>query len=422
MSEVELLRLGDFLKIMMLKDKKIILGITGGIAAYKACDILRRLKRLGAEVVVVVTENAKKFITPLTLETLSENEVVTEMFPERRFVGIRHVDLAGWADLILIAPATANVIGKIRSGIADDMLTTIVISSKAPVLIAPAMNVNMYENPIFQENLSYLEKLGYKFVEPEVGELASGVVGKGRLAEPKTIVNEAVKLLTRERDLEGKSIVVTASRTEEPLDPIRYLANRSSGKMGYAIACEAFQRGAKATLISGPSNLPIPSGLNFIQVKTAKDMLAAVRTAFRKADVLIMAAAVSDFSVSVISKDKIKKGEKEILVELKPTVDILKEMGRKKSAGSMGKEKILVGFSLETEDEIKNAKKKIVEKNLDLIVVNNPNISGAGFEVDTNQVTLIDKRGRTEKLPLLSKKEVATKILDKVKLLLRKKR
>jgi phosphopantothenoylcysteine decarboxylase/phosphopantothenate--cysteine ligase len=400
---------------MMLKDKKIILGITGGIAAYKACDITRRLKKLGAEVVVVMTENAKKFITPLTLETLSENEVVTEMFPKRRFVGVRHVDLAGWADLILIAPATANVVGKIRSGIADDILTTIVISSKAPVLIAPAMNVNMYENPIFQENLSYLEKLGYRFVEPEVGELASGIVAKGRLAEPKTIVAEAVKLLTRKRDLEGKSIVVTASRTEEPLDPVRYLSNRSSGKMGYAIAQEACLRGAKVTLISGPSSLPCPSGVNFIQVKTAKEMLSAVRSAFGKTDALIMAAAVSDFSPSAISKEKIKKGEEEILLKLAPTVDILKEMGKKK------KSKILVGFSLETQDDIKNAKKKIAGKNLDLIVVNNPNVPGAGFEVDTNQVTLIDKRGTTEKLPLLSKEEVAAKILDRVKSLLRKK-
>ncbi len=398
---------------MMLKDKKIILGITGGIAAYKACDVVRRLKKLGAQVIVVMTENAQKFITPLTFETLSGNEVVTETFPEKRFVGVRHVDLAGWADLILIAPATANIIGKIRSGIADDILTTIVISSKAPVLIAPAMNVNMYENPIFQENLSYLQKLGYKFVEPEVGELASGIVGKGRLAEPETIVGEVVKLLTKEKDLEGKSIIVTAGRTEEPLDPIRYLSNRASGKMGYAIAQEAYERGAKVTLISGPSNLPPPSGLNFIPVRTAQEMLSAVRSAFKKADALIMSAAVSDFSPSVISKEKIKKEGEEIVLKLKPTVDILKEMGKQK------KEKIVVGFSLETEDEIKNAKKKLAEKNLDLIVVNNPNVPGAGFEVDTNQVTFIDKRGKIEKLPLLSKKEVASKILDKVNLLLR---
>jgi phosphopantothenoylcysteine decarboxylase/phosphopantothenate--cysteine ligase len=399
---------------MMLKDKKIILGITGGIAAYKACEITRRLKKLGAQVIVVMTQNAKKFITPLTLETLSGNEVVTETFPERRFVGVRHVDLAGWADLILIAPATANIIGKIRSGIADDILTTIVISSKAPILIAPAMNVNMYENPIFQENLSYLGKLGYRFVGPEVGELASGIVGKGRLAEPEIIVDEAVKILTQKRDLEGKSILVTAGRTEEPLDPIRYLSNRSSGKMGYAIAQEAYERGAKVTLISGPSNLTPPPGLNFIPVQTAKGMLSAVKSAFKKVDALIMSAAVSDFSPNVISKDKIKKGGEEILLKLKPTVDILKEMGKYK------KQKILVGFSLETEDEIRNAKRKIVEKNLDLIVVNNPNVPGAGFEVDTNQVTLIDKQGKIEKLPLLSKREVAGKILDKVSLLLRK--
>lgn len=406
----------------MLKDKKIILGITGGIAAYKACEITRRLKKLGAQVIVVMTESAKKFITPLTLETLSGNEVVTETFPESRFVGVRHVDLAGWADLILIAPATANIIGKIRSGIADDILTTIVISSKAPVLIAPAMNVNMYENPIFQENLSYLQKLGYKFVEPEVGELASGIVGKGRLAEPETIVGEVIRILTKEKDLEEKSIIVTASRTEEPLDPIRYLSNRSSGKMGYAIAEEAFQRGAKVTLVSGPSNLPPPSGLNFIQVRTAQEMLSAVRSAFKKADALIMSAAVADFSPTVIQKNKIKRGEEEIVLKLKPTIDILKEMSKRKSAGSMGREKILVGFSLETEDEIKNAKKKLAEKNLDLMVVNNPNVPGAGFEVDTNQVTLIDRRGKIEKLSLLPKKEVASKILDKVSLLLGKKK
>jgi phosphopantothenoylcysteine decarboxylase/phosphopantothenate--cysteine ligase len=253
-------------------------------------------------------------------------------------------------------------------------------------------------------------------VEPEVGKLASGIVAKGRLAQPETIVAEAVKLLTRKRDLEGKTIVVTASRTEEPLDPVRYLSNRSTGKMGYAIAQEACQRGAKVTLISGPSTLLCPSGLNFVQVKTAREMLAAVRSAFRKADALIMAAAVSDFSPSVISKQKIKKGEEEILLRLAPTVDILKEMGKKK------KDKILVGFSLETEDETKNAKKKMAEKNLDLVVVNNPNVSGAGFEVETNQVILIDKRRRTEKLPLLSKEEVATKILDRVKSFLGKKR
>ncbi|MGB2990275.1 MAG: bifunctional phosphopantothenoylcysteine decarboxylase/phosphopantothenate--cysteine ligase CoaBC, partial [Candidatus Zixiibacteriota bacterium] len=219
----------------MLSDKKIIMGITGGIAAYKACEIVRRLKKLGAQVIVVMTENAQKFVTPLTLETLSENEVVTEMFPEKRMVGVRHVNLAQWADLILIAPATANVVGKIRVGIADDILTTVVISTKSPVMFAPSMNVNMYENPIFGENMEYLKKLGYKFIEPETGDLACGT-GKGRLPEPEIIVGQVVKFLTGKRDLEGRSILVTAGRTQEPLDPVRYLSNRSSGKMGYAIA------------------------------------------------------------------------------------------------------------------------------------------------------------------------------------------
>jgi phosphopantothenoylcysteine decarboxylase/phosphopantothenate--cysteine ligase len=401
------------LKQIMLKEKKIIVGITGGIAAYKTCEIVRRLKKLRAHVIVIMTQNAQKFITPLTLETLSENEVVTEMFPEKRMVGVRHVNLALWADLILIAPATANIIGKIRGGIADDILTTVVISTKSTVLIAPAMNVNMYENPIFQENMEYLKKMGYKFIEPESGDLACGS-GKGRLPEPENIVGEVVKLLTGKKDLEGKSILVTAGRTEEPLDPVRYISNRSSGKMGYAIAEEAQNRGAKVILISGPSGLPVPFGVDFIQVQKAEEMYSAIKSHFSKADVLIMAAAVSDFVPSIVSPDKIKRKDETILIELKPSLDILKQMGKSK------KGKILVGFSLETENEIKNSKRKLVEKNLDLIVVNNPNIPGAGFEVDTNQVIFIDKKGKVEKLPLLSKKEVAEKVMDKVGALLKK--
>ena len=399
----------------MLDKKKIILGITGGIAAYKTCEIVRKLKKLGAQVIAVMTESAQKFITPLTLETLSENEVVSEMFPEKRMVGVRHISLAEWADLILIAPATANIVGKIRAGIADDILTTIVISTKSPVMIVPAMNVNMYENPIFGENIEYLKNKGYMFIEPETGDLARGV-GKGRLPQPETIVGEVVKLLTGKKDLEGRSILVTAGRTQEPLDPIRYLSNRSSGKMGYAIAEAAQRRGAKVTLISGPSDLPAPGELNFVRVEKAKEMYSAVRSHFGKADVLIMAAAVSDFVPSIVSPGKIKRGEEEVLLKLKPSVDILKEMGKRKS------EKILVGFSLETEDEIRNSKRKLVEKNLDLIVVNNPNVPGAGFEVDTNQVILIDRRGKTERLPLLSKKEVAEKVLDKVSAMLKRAR
>ncbi len=391
------------------------MGISGGIAAYKACEIVRRLKKLGAQVIVVMTGNAQKFITPLTLETLSENEVVTEMFPEKKMVGVRHINLAQWADLILIAPATANVVGKIRAGIADDILTTVVISTKSPVMFAPSMNVNMYENPIFGENMEYLKKLGYKFIEPETGDLACGT-GKGRLPEPEAIVGEVVKFLTDKRDLEGRSILVTAGRTQEPLDPVRYLSNRSSGRMGYAVAEAAQRRGARVTLISGPSDLPVPGELNFVQVEKAKEMHSAVRSRFSKADVLIMAAAVSDFVPSIVSPEKTKKKEKEIYLKLKPGVDILKEMGKRK------KKQILVGFSLETEDEIKNSKRKLAEKNLDLIVVNNPTVPGAGFEVDTNQVTFIDKKGKVEKLPLLSKKEVAERLLDKVGSLLKKNR
>jgi phosphopantothenoylcysteine decarboxylase/phosphopantothenate--cysteine ligase len=399
----------------MLSDKKIIVGITGGIAAYKACEIVRRLKKLGAQVIVVMTENAQRFITPLTLETLSENEVVTEMFPEKKVVGVRHVNLAQWADLILIAPATANIIGKIRVGIADDILTTVVISTKSPVIFAPSMNVNMWENPIFQQNMKYLRSMGYHFIEPETGDLACGT-GKGRLPEPEFIVNQVVRLLTIKRDLEGKSILVTAGRTQEPLDPVRYISNRSSGKMGYAIAEAARRRGAKVTLITGPTALAIPPEVDFIRVETAKEMHSAVKSHFTKADALIMAAAVSDFVGGVVSTNKIKKREEDILLKLKPSADILKEVGRRKG------KKILVGFSLETEDEIKNSKRKLAEKNLDLIVVNNPSVPGAGFEVDTNVVTLIDKSGKITKLPLLSKREVAEKVLDRVSVLLKRSR
>jgi phosphopantothenoylcysteine decarboxylase/phosphopantothenate--cysteine ligase len=397
----------------MLTDKKIIVGISGGIAAYKACEIVRRLKKLSAQVIVVMTENAQKFITPLTLETLSENEVVTEMFPERKVVGVRHVSLAQWADLILIAPATANIVGKIRAGIADDILTTVVISAKSPVMFAPAMNVNMWENPIFLENVEYLKGKGYKFIEPETGALACGT-GKGRLPEPETIVGEVIRLLTGKRDLEGRSILVTAGRTQEPLDPVRYLSNRSSGKMGYALAEVARRRGAKVTLISGPTALPVPAGVDLVQTETAKEMHSAVRSRFGKANALIMAAAVSDFIPSIVSPRKTKRTEEEVLLKLKPSVDILKEMGERK------KRQVLVGFSLETEDEIKNSKRNLTEKNLDLVVVNNPNVPGAGFEVDTNQVIIIDKKGKIEKLPLLPKREVAEKVLDRVSVLLRR--
>ena len=371
---------------------------------------------MGAEVIVAMTEAGTRFITPLTMETLSENEVVTELFPEKKVVGTRHVSLANWCDLILIAPATANIIGKIRSGIADDILTTVVVSTKSKVMLAPAMNVKMWENPIVQENILKLKELGYRFIEPGVGDLACKDVGKGRMAEPEQIVNQVVSLLTKKKDLQGKSILVTASRTVELIDPIRYLSSRSTGKMGFALAEAALARGGKVTLISGPSALVPPSGVSFISVNNASQMRNEVKNHFKNADCLIMAAAVSDFTPVKISSSKIKKNQSELVLKLKRTPDILKEMGKRKG------KKILVGFSLETEDEIKNAKIKLKEKNLDLIVVNNPNQPGSGFEVDTNIATLIDKKGKTNRLPLMSKKELADRILDRISALFKKSR
>ena len=398
----------------MLKNKKIILGISGGIAAYKSAEICRGLKRTGAEVIVVMTQAGAKFITPLTMETLSENEVVTELFPEKKMVGTRHVSLADWCDLILIAPATANVMGKIRSGIADDILTTVVISTKSQVMLAPAMNVKMWENPIVQKNVSELKKLGYRFIEPGVGDLACGDVGRGRMAEPEEIVKQVTQLLSAQKDLQGKSILVTASRTVEAIDPVRYLSNPSTGKMGFALAEAAFRRGAKVTLISGPSSLEPPPGVDFISIKSASEMRDQVKKNLKKADCILMAAAVSDFQPEKTAQAKIKKDRAELVLKLKRTPDILKEVGRTKG------KKILVGFSAETEDETKNAKAKLKEKNLDLIVVNNPKKPGAGFEVDTNVASIIDKKGKIQDLPLMSKKELASKILDKVSGLLKK--
>lgn len=400
----------------MLKGKKIILGITGGIAAYKSALVCRRLKKLGAEVIVVMTEAGTKFITPLTMETLSENEVVTQLFPEKKMVGARHVSLADWCDLVLIAPATANIIGKIKSGIADDILSTVVISTKSPVFLAPTMNVKMWENPILQENISKLKKLGYKFIDPGTGDLACGYEGKGRMAEPEQIVNDILKFLNTKKDLEGKSILVTASKTVEPIDPIRYISNRSTGKMGFAIAQAALSRGARVTLISGPSSLRPPTDIKFISVTSASQMRNEVKKNYKKTDCLIMAAAVSDFTPEKTQPKKIKKDQTELVLKLKKTPDILKEMGKQKG------KKILVGFSLETEDEIKNAKNKLKNKNLDLIVVNNPTQPGAGFEGDTNIATIIDKKGKIQKLPLMSKNDLADKILDKISILFKKSR
>jgi phosphopantothenoylcysteine decarboxylase/phosphopantothenate--cysteine ligase len=388
--------------------KKIIVGVTGGIAAYKSAEIVRALKRGGAEVRVLMTASGVRFITPLTMETLSENEVITEMFPEKRMVGTRHIALADWADLILVAPATANFIGKIRAGVADDILSTVVISFTKKVIFAPAMNVHMYENPIVQDNIKHLAELGYEFIEPGVGDLACGDVGRGRMAEPQEIVERVWSLLNPKQDLKGKKVVVTASRTEEPIDAVRFISNPSTGKMGFCVAAEASRRGAKVTLVSGPTNLVPPGDVSFVKVKTTQEMFQATKKAFRAADILVMAAAPSDFSPSTPKKGKIKKSAEDLEVTLSPTVDTLRELGKSK-----GKRK-LVGFAVETENEIANAKKKLNDKNLDLIVVNNPQETGAGFGVDTNIATLIHRSGKVEKLPKMKKSKLAEVIFDRL--------
>lgn len=395
----------------MLSGKKIILGVTGGIAVYKSCEIVRKLISLNAEVIVIMTRSAQKFVTPLTFETLSGREVVTEMFPENKFVGTHHISLAQWADLILIAPATANLIGKIRGGISDDILTTVIISARSPIVIAPAMNVKMYENPIIQENIAHLKKLEYKFIDPDVGDLACREEGQGRLAEPEKIVEFVVKMLVPKQDLAGNKILVTAGGTKEPIDPVRFISNRSSGKMGFALASEAQKRGAKVTLISTAADLSASPQINLIPVSTTQELFEAVKSNLSQNDILFMTAAVSDFQPKTFSNHKIKKNGKENLLELAPAVDILKEISKNKNG------KILVGFSLETENQIENAKKKMKEKKLDMVIVNGPEAIGS----DLNQVTLVNGWGKTKKLPLMSKTELANKILDEVVGLINKK-
>ncbi len=394
----------------MLSGKKILLGVTGGIAVYKSCEIVRKLVSLNAEVIVIMTQSAQKFVTPLTFETLSGREVITEMFPENKFVATHHISLAQWADLILIAPATANLIGKIRAGISDDMLTTVIISARSPIVIAPAMNVKMYENPIVQENIAHLKKLGYNFIDPDVGDLACREEGQGRLAEPEKIVEYVVKMLSPRQDLTGKKILVTAGGTKEPIDPVRFISNLSSGKMGYALASEALRRGAKVTLISTATDLDVSGSVNLIPVSTTEEMFKAVKSNLSQNDILFMTAAVSDFQPKLASNHKIKKNGAGKVLELSPAVDILKEISKNKNG------KILVGFSLETDNQFENAKKKMKEKKLDMVIVNGPEAIGS----DSNQATLINGTGKLKRLPLMSKTKLANKILDEVLYLIKK--
>ncbi|MCI6456591.1 MAG: bifunctional phosphopantothenoylcysteine decarboxylase/phosphopantothenate--cysteine ligase CoaBC [Terrisporobacter sp.] len=400
----------------MLKNKTVVIGVSGGIAVYKACDIVSRLKKLNANVHVIMTNNATEFVTPLTFQSLSQNYVVNDMFEEPKTWDVEHISLAKKADVFLIAPATANVIGKIANGICDDMLTTTVMATTGKVLIAPAMNTNMYRNPILQRNITILKELGYNFVDPESGRLACGDVGEGKLAQPEVIVNEVVNLLTdEEKDLQGQKIMITAGPTVESIDPVRYLTNRSTGKMGYAIAKQAANRGAEVTLVSGPTNIAPPSNIKkLIKIESAKDMYNAIIENFDDNQVIIKSAAVADYKPKTYSDKKIKKNDDDLVIKLDRNKDIAYELGKIK------KDKILVGFAAETNDIIENAKGKIQKKNFDFIVANDLTEEGAGFGTDTNIVKIIDKEGNINKYPQMKKDEVANVILDKVKSLLKK--
>jgi phosphopantothenoylcysteine decarboxylase/phosphopantothenate--cysteine ligase len=396
----------------MLRSKTIVLGVTGGIAAYKAAEIASQLTQAGAKVNVIMTEEAVQFISAVTFRALTGRPVVTEMFDLASEFSIEHVSLAKAADIVVIAPATANIIAKLAAGIADEMLCCTVLATKAPVLIAPAMETNMYTNPITQENLSKLRARDFVIVGPATGWLASGKVGLGRLADINDIIGSVRQVLGRGGDLTGRHIVVTAGGTQEPVDPVRYLSNRSSGKMGYALAEAARDRGAKVTLISAPTSLPEPVGVNVIRVCTAEEMRQAVENVTLQADSLIMAAAVADYRPRKRAKDKIKKGKAGLTLELECTPDIL---------GTVKGDFIKVGFAAESSNVLENARAKLKQKRLDLVVANDITASDSGFGTDTNRVTIIDRKGKIDSLPLLPKREVADKILDRVAALLAKK-
>lgn len=392
----------------MLRGKNIVLGVTGGIAAYKAVEVVSRLKKAGAAVHVIMTEGATKFVTPLTFRELSANPVAVHMWEEPKTWNVEHIALATLADIFLIAPATANIIGKIANGIADDMLSTTVMATKAPVVIAPAMNTNMYLNPITQQNITKLASLGYRFIEPATGMLACGVEGPGRLAEPSTIVEYVGNLFNRDCSLQGKKVLITAGGTREPLDPVRYIGNRSSGKMGYALAAAAAARGAEVLLISGPANLPVPQGVAVISVESAQQMRDAVLAEYHDADIVIKAAAVADYRCVKQAEHKIKKNDENLTITLEKNPDILAELGRLKT------KQILVGFAAETEQLVAYATEKLNRKNADMIVANNVMLPDAGFNTDTNIVKLLYRDGRIEDLPKMEKTKLAGIILDRI--------
>jgi phosphopantothenoylcysteine decarboxylase/phosphopantothenate--cysteine ligase len=400
----------------MLKGKKIVLGVTAGIAAYKAAEFVRLLVKEGVDVHVAMTQNAQKFIAPLTFQTLSGNPVITDPFALLEDAEIGHIALADLAEMVIILPATANIIGKIANGIADDFLSTMVMATRAPVLFVPSMNVNMWENKALQRNMETLLERGYHLMEPGEGELACHWYGKGRLPELAEVI-EKIEDLFSPKDLRGQQILITGGPTQEAIDPVRFITNRSSGKMGYALAQMARRRGAEVILISGPVPLPLPRrDIKFVPVRSAEEMEKAVFANLKGTSVVIMAAAVSDYRPKVMSDRKIKKEEFDSSLTLERTDDILGRLGKKKA------DRILVGFAAETDDLVANAQKKLQGKNLDMIVANDVSIPGAGFASDTNQVKILYPSGDVKDLPMMSKMEVSRFILDEVLSLLRKKK
>lgn len=389
--------------------KNIVVGVSGGIAAYKACDVVSKLKKQGFEIDVIMTKNAQEFVSPLTFQTLSNQTVVTDMFETPSNWNVEHIELAKKADVFVIVPATANIIGKIANGIADDMLTTTIMATEAKKVIVPAMNTKMYHNPIVQENILKLKRHGYYFIEPVSGLLACGDTGKGKMEDPTVIVEELCLIANQTKEMAGCKVTVTAGATTEDIDPVRYLTNRSTGKMGYAIAEQAILKGATVVLISGKTNLKPPRGLSkFIEVRSAEEMYQEVKREFFDTDILIKAAAVADFTPKVVAKNKIKKQDENLVIDLKRTKDIAFEMGQLKKSNQ-----VMVGFAAETESVLEHAVQKLKKKNLDFIVSNDLTKSGAGFGTDTNIVNFLFPDGEIEKYDLMQKKEVADRILEK---------
>lgn len=391
----------------MLTNKNILLGVTGSIAAYKITALITSLKRLGANVNVIMTKNAAEIITPLTMERLSGNKCVIDTFDKNVQYSVKHISLAETADIVMLAPATANIIGKIACGIADDMLTTTIMACKCPIYISPAMNTNMYENPIVQDNIARLKTFGYNIIEPAVGRLACGTVGAGKMPEPEVLLDYILHELAHEKDMLGKKVIITAGATRESIDPVRFITNHSTGKMGFALAAACARRGADVTVIKAAVTVPVPRFVNIVEVTSAEDMFEAVKARFDDCDIVIKAAAVADYTPVITADNKLKKHDGNMAIELKRTTDILKWLGEHK------KHQFLCGFSMETQNMLENSQHKLASKNADMIVANNLKVDGAGFGTDTNIVTIITADA-CEELPIMSKDEVANKIIDKI--------